>query len=135
MTDRRHPGKSSPMAGRRRPTRRVQGQLVIAPGIKAAAWIAEFVLGAVCEQRQLIKYLTLATRFLTTNKAADWRDHECPLVQEEQTARCRLSIPNRSGSGIRRSASSNRGPKHLAAGHRRPIASVRDFSTKVCPCR
>src|SRR5215469_7887301 len=34
----------------------MQRQLVIAPGIKAAAGIAEFVVGVICEQRQLIQY-------------------------------------------------------------------------------
>src|SRR5215469_14038939 len=38
------------------PARAMQRQLVIARGIKAAAGIAEFVVGVRCEQRQLIQY-------------------------------------------------------------------------------
>ena len=54
------------------PTRPVQGQLVVAPGIKAAARIAEFV-GVVCEQRQLIKYFSAGHTILDNEQGRSLR--------------------------------------------------------------
>src|SRR6516162_11241724 len=55
------------------PTRPVQGQLVVASSIKTAARIAEFVVGVVCEQRQLIKYFSVGHTILDNEQGRSLR--------------------------------------------------------------
>src|SRR6516162_5250680 len=94
------------------PTRPVQGQFAVASSVKAAAGIAEFVVGVKCEQRQLIQYLCVYLTALDDEQGSSFRVAGIGWIVmnirlNRNKSRDMPRMPNRAGSGIRRSASSN----------------------------
>src|SRR5215469_4500798 len=57
------------------PARPVQRQLVIAPSVKAAERIADFIVGVICEQRQLIQYFRVYLTALDDEQSSSVRMH------------------------------------------------------------
>src|SRR6516162_6512624 len=55
------------------PTGPVQGQFAVASSVKAAARIAEFIIGVICEQRQLIQYPCVYLTALDNEQGSSFR--------------------------------------------------------------